>query len=209
MPSYWKEWSHFNNDINLPYSQSPQHLSRQLTMLTTSIINHSFCLSFQVTSCPCLPPCFTALTAYRSVAFQKMSGKKSGKKSEKSQEKSREKSRKKSQEKSRKKSREKSQEKSQEKGREKSREKSQEKSREKKWGRRKKVRTRAKLRRRFEVKSVISWHLIGSVVFSQTNKNKEKAWHTLLAYYLLIDIVQSVWLCALTWEWVIQLSTRR
>ena len=46
-------------------------------------------------------------------------------------------------------------------------------------------------------------------VFSQTNRNKEKAWHTLLAYYLLIDIVQSVWLCAFTWEWVIQLSTRR
>ena len=35
-------------------------------------------------------------------------------------------------------------------------------------------------------------------VFSQTNRNKEKAWHTLLAYYLLIDIVQSVWLCAFT-----------
>ena len=43
-------------------------------------------------------------------------------------------------------------------------------------------------------------------VFSQTNRNKEKAWHTLLAYYLLIDIVQSVWLCAFTWQWVIQLT---
>jgi len=46
-------------------------------------------------------------------------------------------------------------------------------------------------------------------IFYVTNRNIEKASHTLLAYQLLSDIVQSVWMSALTQWLVIQFYNKK